>query len=269
MYEHITRRKPQKGDIVEFIKKDTDEEAFKYGCLYICKEQNASVVYVELDSAGSTTNGHRSDFFKIVKTSPSSNAKKGDTVICINNINNATRAGNVFENIPEDSGARCFFKPSHSWEATDFLLLHKRNPLLYYNENSASAAYEESMKRQAKRAKHARRLQIEYAEEQQMKQETQCNDNITVTMTAAEYKKHAKSCKPKEMATQLEAKLPFAMVVYNTHGSYEEIFYNKTRKGVLKRKQKFLQHPSNIGKTITVHKVFGEFTTNIPVVKVK
>lgn len=71
--------------------------------------------------------------------------------------------------------------------------------------------------------------------------------------------------KPK---TALECKLPYAMVVYSVSGSYEGIFYNKTKKGVFKRKQKYLQLPVNLGKTVTVHKSFGEFTTNIPVIEV-
>jgi len=69
--------------------------------------------------------------------------------------------------------------------------------------------------------------------------------------------------------TDLEAKLPFAMVVYGVDGSYDTIKYNKSLKGVKKRKSAYLQRPENLGKTVTLHQVIGEYTTTIPVVKVK
>ncbi len=98
--------------------------------------------------------------------------------------------------------------------------------------------------------------------------ESICNENITITMTAAEYAKHNKADKCK-VKTDLEKKLPFAMVVYSNTGEYISIHYNTTRKGVKKRKDAFLQKPWNLGCTVTLHEAFGEFTTAIPVVEVK
>ena len=98
---------------------------------------------------------------------------------------------------------------------------------------------------------------------------------IVISMTEKEYEKHVKkhhasACLvPK---TQLEAKLPFCMITYTTAGEAgeaDETFYNKTEEGVLKRKDAYLQNPANLGKTVTVHRAFGEFTTAIPVVEVQ
>ena len=83
------------------------------------------------------------------------------------------------------------------------------------------------------------------------------------------YRQDAAVCFKPKPKTELEAKLPFAMVVYSVNGDYESIHYNATRKGVKKRKNKYLQKPANLGKTVTLHEVFGEFTTAIPVVEVQ
>lgn len=80
-------------------------------------------------------------------------------------------------------------------------------------------------------------------------------------------KHHAAAClTPK---TDLETKLPFCMVAYEVDGSYGKSYYNKTSKGLLKRKDEFLQKAENLGKTVTLHERFGIFTTAVPVVEVK
>ena len=108
------------------------------------------------------------------------------------------------------------------------------------------------------------------AEEQKMSGTNKKNSDITIEILGEKFelcrKDTSAALRPK---TDLEKKLPFCMIVYNASGMYEVTFYNKTKKGIMQRKQEYLQRPENLGKHVTLHKAFGEFTTNVPVVEVK
>jgi len=117
-----------------------------------------------------------------------------------------------------------------------------------------------------KQIEELRPIQQINAEEQTMNPTTDIKIEVNGKTIDLCKHKSAACMKPK---TDLESKLPFAMVVYSNTGEYISIHYNKTKKGVLKRKAKFLQKPWNLGCTVTVHQAFGEFTTSIPVVEVK
>jgi len=109
---------------------------------------------------------------------------------------------------------------------------------------------------------------IEYKLKQTKSEETTMKNTIEIKVNGKDINL-CKENKQQESVTELEAKLPFAMVVYAVNGGYEGIFYSKTEKGIKKNKNKFLQKPQNLGKTVTIHKCFGEFTTAVPVIEIK
>ena len=103
----------------------------------------------------------------------------------------------------------------------------------------------------------------------QTKENTMNQDNITITMTAKEYEKYTEAKQPEESKTDYEARLPFAMVVYEINGTYECIHYSKTAKALRKRAKAYLQLPCNLGKRITLHQTLDKpLTTSIPIVEI-
>lgn len=125
MYKYITNRQPRKGDIVEFNKPGYTG-SFTHGKLYVCKDLKGSTLMTERDDSGSRSNGNAASYFKIVKTSPSINAKKGDSVICIEDLDTTAKLGIVFDNIDQDSDkTHCYFTPHNCWNPQSFLWLHK------------------------------------------------------------------------------------------------------------------------------------------------
>ena len=70
---------------------------------------------------------------------------------------------------------------------------------------------------------------------------------------------------PAKPKTELEARENYIINVYDADGDCVDAFPVKS----VKKAKKYLQQPENLGKTITVLKEVGCYTTNIPVVNVK
>ena len=87
-----------------------------------------------------------------------------------------------------------------------------------------------------------------------------CNKHITITMTAAEYAKHNKQCKPTKLKTDLETRKPWTVVYYAANGKRDMINYYTSQKKARKACKKFLQTPTGLGYTVTIHKEIETFT---------
>ena len=98
------------------------------------------------------------------------------------------------------------------------------------------------------------------------------NENITVTMTAKEFAKHNKSTKVVKLVTKLKYAVshPVRLDIYNINGNIHTVgSCYKTEKKALKAKDKLLQDPDNIGKTVVIFSDKARsYTTAIPIVEV-
>jgi len=104
--------------------------------------------------------------------------------------------------------------------------------------------------------------------ENTMNQEAQ----ISIAMTAKEYKAYMKSPKAKKPLTKLEEALlrPIRLEMFNTEGTSKYLDTYKSAKAANKVKDKLLQSPTNIGCTVVIFSDKARaYTTSIPIVEVK
>ena len=125
-------RPPKVGDVVECIR-DWSVHDMPIGALRLVRgiDEYDSVVISDKRSSNSV---YSIEYLRVVETKPGSTAKVGDSVISMERIDSTLLYNSVFHNIPKVSGDDIGFKESHSWSASDFLVLCQRSSRIDLSE---------------------------------------------------------------------------------------------------------------------------------------
>ena len=140
LYGNIKDAKP--GDILERIKTSECpmEDYDQLGYLAILGQD-----YPNSDGCRPTQDGN---FWKLILTKPGSEAKKGDDVICLEDVDATAKKAVVFKDIPKDSDKHyCNFKKGRLWRHEEFLVLQKapaaKRNLAFYKRSGEPWTQEE------------------------------------------------------------------------------------------------------------------------------
>jgi hypothetical protein len=258
MYEYLPIELGRKGDVVECIKNST---SFTSGELYVLREAVGHYCRVVLYDKECTENGLSKDYFKLVKTKPGSEAKVGDTVIRTEvksryDYFNEHILGNV-ETVNATYTNDVLLSVGNIYvHKDDFQVLCKAEDKLATEcevDDELTVAYVHS----SNLCREIVLPNTTQKEETMSKQEIEIKVNgTTVGLTEP---------KPTKVKTDLESRSKFTGILYSIDGAYESTHYaNKESKLI-----KLLQDPSNIGKTLIVHKAISTHTTKVPVVSTK
>lgn len=146
---------PRIGDVVSWHFNDDGyiDQTFNItmGKLYVVQEVKDTYIKV-IEDTGKLSRFIGSKDRKTYITKPGSEAKEGDDVICLENVDNITKINSIFTNIPEQINYnRCKFTYVSSWSSSSFKVLVKKEPqikrnLAFYKRSGKSWTKEEMIK---------------------------------------------------------------------------------------------------------------------------
>ncbi len=131
-YEYLPIEQVIAGDVIERVTDPINEDYCTKGKLYIVKDTNPGsvnpILYTRDNGEEQWVNNKH---WKLIKTKPGSEAKKGDSVICLEDIDKHSGFQSVFHNIPRDCDttenyASLSFKDGYSWQHESFKVLCRK-----------------------------------------------------------------------------------------------------------------------------------------------